>query len=501
MKRLLALFCLASVGCMAQFRTSPTAIIIDSVTVDLNQPVKAKSLSGFLGGLDNPEYPDRDAIRALQPKLMRTSHPAHYPEAYSLAGRVHFIVSDEWKQLDNNKDGKIDLFDPKPYLNTTYKSYLDNLFEWGYNEGKIRPGIIWECWNEPEISNYSGWTLQDFYETYKLTYTQLRASALPETTLIAGPSFGVFSEETMKAFFDYCLSQNPPLEVNVVTWHEIWYPADSKPFTKIKAHVDYVRQNFMNNPAYAALKIQSIELNEIIWPGDKNRPAEIAGYLGNLEAAGVDYASRSCTHHTANLDDQGNVLQQGGIPPCELGSCSDTSFNDLFTIWYDSENYVNNSNTCNPLPGNEHQTKSAWWVHKLYADGVPYRVKSNNTEPRSTVIASNKIKPYPDTQPTNTAQVLVGYSNSWPQNNLPDGGIYKMRINGLSTVGAGNLFKVKICKVPFNAADSVNGLEDNDPLLNPVLMSTAYYAADDQDGINITFSAETDALYQIAVSN
>jgi hypothetical protein len=482
-----------------QYRTTSTAKIIDSVTVNLNEPVKAKSLSGFLGGLDNPYYPDRNAIRVLQPKLMRTSHPIQYPEAYKLAGRVHFIISDEWKQLDNDKDGQIDLFDAKPYLDRSFEEYLDNLFAWGYNSGSIRPGIVWECWNEPDNNNFSGWIVQDFYETYKLTYTKLRESKLGTTALIAGPSFGTFNEQMMKDFFDYCLVNM--LEVNVVTWHEITYLDQQKPLITLQQHVKYVRDNFINNPKYAPLKMQSIEINEIVNPEDKNRPSEIAGYLRNLEDAGVDYACKSCFTHNTNIDDNGSVLNEGGVPPCELGSCSDTSFNDLFTIWYDSEHYVNHSNICNPLPGNEHKTKSAWWVYKLYADGVPYRVQSTNIEPRSNVISSSKIQPYADASPTNTAQILVGYSNEWPQNSLPDTGTYSVRVNSLATINAtAKIFRVKIFRIPFNGADSYNKAEDNNELLNPVLVSSAYYLADAKNGITIDFTAKTDDLYQITIA-
>ncbi|KOS05495.1 hypothetical protein AM493_05205 [Flavobacterium akiainvivens] len=484
--------------CISQTRHAPKLPVVDYVTVNLNQPAQAKSLSGFLGGLQNPKYPNREDVRKLQPKLMRTSFTERYDESYKLAGRVHLIVSDLWKQKDNDNSGQIDMYNPRPYLDPTYTDYLAKMFDWGYNNGNIRPGIVWECWNEPE-NEYSKWQLSDFFETYKVTYQALLDSKIGSTAQIAGPSFAWFSEEKMTAFFDYCLENN--LEVNVITWHEIWYPAESKPLSKLQDHVAFVREHFMENPKYASLNMQSIEINEIIWPADKNRPSEIAGYLQNLEDAGVDYACKTCFYHTTNTDEQGNMADGIGVPPCELGSCDDASFNDLFTIGYDSEHYVNLSNECNPLPGNENKPKSAWWVYRLYADGVPFRVKSSNTEPASHVIASSKIQPYPDTVATNTAQVLVGYSNQWPLDYAPVTGTYSVRINNLATLNPqATEFTVKICEIPFNGANSYNKAEDNTPLLQPVLVSTAYYLADSKNGITVNFTATTDALYQITIS-
>jgi hypothetical protein len=465
--------------------------LIDNVIVNLVNSIPNKSLNGFLHGLDDPNYPARDDIRALQPKLFRTSEQVRYDEGYGLTGRVHYVTGDQWNDSSTSNT---------PYNDISYENYLNALFAWGYNDGAIRPGIVWECWNEPENMTYNSWTISDFHQTYNKFYHLLRESDLGENALAAGPSFGRFTEERMKNFFDYCLANN--LEVNVVTWHEIWYPdQDSKPFALIQAHVEYVRNNFMNNPKYAPLKMQSIEINEIIWPGDKNNPAGIIGYLGNLEQVKVDYASRSCWEHIANVDSLGNVIFP--IPSCDSQSCRDTSLNDLFTIDFDSENYVNNSNECVPLVNNAHKRKSSWWVHKVYGDGAQYRVRSYNEEAWSTVIASNKIKPYPQSTPTNMAQILFGYSKKYPAPAyLPINGTYKIRVNNVNNmVTTGNTCYIRLLKIPFRAEGSWNHGEDNQELVAPIVLQASTQYTIINNGIDLEIhDIEPEHLYQILIS-
>jgi len=480
-----------------------TDSLIDKVTVNLAQPVMAKSLSGFLGGLSaSTSVPDRDKVRELKPKLFRTSHRDQYQESYDIAGRVHYTTNNVWANTWDPVDGLYNIQKDKPYEEQSYIDYLEALFEWGYSNGSIKPGIVWECWNEPEPPNiYSNWLYEDFYETYRVFYQTLRDSALGDTALAAGPSYASFTEQKMKNFFDYCLANN--LEVNVVTWHEASNPdQDYKPFPLLKAHVEYVRDNFMNNPKYASLEIQSIEINEMIWGGDKNRPVEIAGHLRNLEDAGIDYACKTGWLHIANTNAQGSLeTVECGNPDVKLYSSEDTSLDDLFTIDYDSQHYINNSNDCQPS-NNGGEVKSGWWVYKLYSDGVDYRVKSYNEQAWSTVISSCKIQPYLQTTPSVTAQVLFGYTQFYPAPYIAASGTYKMRINDVKyMVTTTDTCYVKILRIPFNAADSFNGYEDNTPLSNPepFIASTQYDIVN--NGIDlIIHDIEPEHLYQILIS-
>ena len=50
------------------------------------------------------------------------------------------------------------------------------------------------------------------------------------------------------------------------------------------------------------------------------------------------------------------------------------------------------------------EPRAAWWVYKIYADGVDSRVKSESTDPRVVALASNA-------RGSQKAQVLIGYSN------------------------------------------------------------------------------------------
>ncbi len=508
-------------------------IIFDNVMVNFAEPVFAKSLVGFLQGLggvpdwgqnETNNFPTRESIKLLQPKMFRQFNRNKYFESYTLSstptspGRVHMIVGAEF-QL---KAAKENWGSVTPNMDwSRYDTILDNYFLWGYNNGNPLPGIVWECWNEPdtELSWHTGsydwgsacmyenpscfpgdetknyWPLvlrTQFFETYKYFYTKLKSSVLGNNAKIAGPSIGYFNKNYLKEFFDYCLLNN--LQVNVVSWHEINYPDRTKPFPKIKEHVDYVRDNFMNNPTYAALKIETIEINELVAQIDKNNPAAILAYLGYLEQSNVDYACKSCW---------GKKIENTNVDARD--SCRDNSLNDLYTV-----NYKKNANgsiaffngepilidTINP-----NKPKSSWWAYKLYADGVNSRVKSFNEDGNSIVLASKNINFAFPLQPQ--AQVLFGYNKSTVTSYLPDFGNYNIRLNSLNSISNGQYFKITIKKVPYRDILNLNGEiieDDNQELTEPEFVSENIYIKDAQGGITFNFpDAEKENLYQMII--
>lgn len=509
---------------------------VDKITVDFGDDKEVNSMTGFLQGLgfgNNTNYlPVRDSIEKLQPKLFRQVRMSKYPESYNLSGegRVHMVTNGEWSESNLESGTWGGNWGERPPNFDNWESYeesLETVFDWGYNGGNPLPGIIWECWNEPDTragwdssdDSEDTWTSacsnlsclgnqsvdywpttfkQNFFTTYKKFYTKLRTK-LGAYAKCAGPSLGYFNEVYLKEFFDYCLENE--LEVNVVTWHEVSGPERAKPFTVLTEHVDYVRNNFMNNPHYEDLKIQSIEINETVPPYDKNNPAAIVAHLGYLENAGVDYACKSCWNHVLSTSPSVKSLV----------SCYDNSLNDLFTVSYqmDGDDYIVVGDVAtivdNPLSPN--LPKSSWWAYKLYSDGVQYRVESENQQNRSVVLASRKVS-YPGGPSTQYAQVLFGYNKIFPvASYLPNEGTYNIRLNNISSIingSAGSYFKIRLNKIPYRDVLDVNydfTSIDNEELTEPQYVTETVHYKDGQGGVNYVFSeAEMECLYQMIIT-
>ncbi|MDP9957038.1 hypothetical protein J2X97_002704 [Epilithonimonas hungarica] len=540
--------------------------IVDNIIVDFATDLPVKSQTGFLSGLGGVvewnqdtinKLPLRSSISLLKPRMFRQGKKYYYQESFDLTkpsptehGRVHMIVAEEW--ISQHAYPQNPCADYRPnHRWSEYENYLDDYFNWGDN----KPGIVWECWNEPDgtmlepyiprlsclspdyncaepndpalppptcaagdesIDYWPSEARQNFYEIYKHFHQRLRASSLPSTAQIAGPSYGYFNKVYLKEFFDYCLANN--LEVNVVTWHEINWPNLTKPYTLLKEHVDYVRTNFKDNPKYAALKIQSIEINEIVTHYDRNNPAGILASIGALESAEVDYACKSCWENSVD----GLIPVYGQDGPDEdtnpdiingtaiaRSSCADNSLNDLYTV-----SYMENPDGSYPigpdgLPilnddiNNPNKPKSAWWVYKLYGDGVDTRVKSYNEEGRSVVLAS---KPSSSNMPY--AQVLFGYVkrviDDPAASYLPDVGTYKLRLDNLSSFSSSNYFKITVNKIPYNDELDIEGRvlkRDNIELIAPVLVAENCLVKDSSDGITYEFDAEKENLYQMVIES
>jgi hypothetical protein len=515
--------------------SNANAGIIDNVIVNFSESLNVKSQTGFLAGLggnalwgQNPHnnLPIRSTISELKPKIFRQGDTIYYQESYDLSktistpGRVHMLASSNWINIREYPPYE----DIRPSTDwTAYENSIDNYFNWGYNNGNTRPGIVWECWNEPDgtslepniprpnclisanptcvagdetIDYWPFQARQNFYEIYKRFHQRLRASNLPQSAQIAGPSIGYFNKAYLKEFFDYCLANN--LQVNVVTWHEINWPSFTKPYTQLKEHVDYVRNNFKDNPIYSELKIRSIEINETITPFDRNNPAGILASINALETAGIDYACKSCWETKAN-----------GTNVNGRSSCNDNSLNDLYTVVYmlnsDGSFLTDASGLPKPYDdiSNPNKPKSAWWVYKLYGDGVEKRVKSYNEEGRSVVLAS---KPFLPTIPF--AQVLFGYvkraEDDAAASYLPDAGIYKIRLNKMSSISSSAYYKITINKIPYNDILDGNGRilqTDNLELLAPEFVTEDYLIKDSFGGISYDFYAEKENLYQMKIKS
>ncbi|NHM05815.1 hypothetical protein G4D82_01150 [Flavobacterium sp. CYK-4] len=402
------------------------------------------------------------------------------------------------------------------YSQTMYNNLLNKWFAWGNEPDahghSYKPGIIWECWNEPDYYEFweskdtttdtnlavepDKWHIiggenlkywpeqkkQNFFKTYAMFYNKFKdfKNTHPDAEC-AGPSFAIFNETHFREFFDYCLNHkdqngNPePLEVNVVTWHELDYILDSNAITHLREHVSFIRDNFMNNPKYKKLNIKSIDINEIVGESYRHNPAIQAYYLGGLEQAGVDHASKSSWQ----------------VDPDNRASGFDNRLTNLFN--------------------REGQKRPNWWVYKLYSDGVEKRVKSYNEEIRSIVIANN-TNVNPPTE-THYAQVLFGYTD--PEGTRPYGA-YKINLNNLTAImpGAnqGTHFKIRIKKLknPDDETESAANEYENIPEIDYqdvyrypntyTPTGTGPYTMDSDGSITlIVKNIERENLYQMAI--
>lgn len=460
------------------------ADLLDKITVNFAETVNNKSLVGYLHGLYNVN-PSDAAILELRPKLSRQVYTEFYQRAYNLTssgdskGRVHMVMADRWREEYT--------YDVLPNANfTVYEDYLnDNFFSWGalpdVNGTSPKPGIVWECWNEPNAKSFwnpsdvgtgvNQWHNDDiyywpeakkaqFFETYKVFYNTIKGSALGCGALVAGPSIANFDKVHLKDFFDYCLKEH--LQVNVVTWHEL----DDYRITLLKENVAWVRDNFMNNSKYAALNIQSIEINEIVGPDFKDNAAGTGIYLSLLEQAKVDAASKAC-------------WTDASTPP---NGCCDACF----------------SNTLNHIFAPSNEKRPNWYIHKWYSDGVNSRITATNElTANSFAIASRNI-----VAPLQTyAQVLFGYTDIWgdlninpnPYFKVPDEGTFEVKLDNMSALpfisGINCSYRVRTVLKATGQTDAA------------VVSESLGTATISNNSISLNISVVQDRLYQLTIWN
>ena len=455
-----------------------TSNYLDNVFVNFSEPVVAKSLSGFLHSLgtynDNigtgnelldplsPVNSQRNSvITPLQPKLFRIADINKYDRAYSLAGRVQIVLSDRWTFPI------IGPIRPNPSLNSNwcdYTEYLNNCFSFAKTVDGIRPGIVWECWNEPNLPQFGFSNRLDFFETYAVFYNTIKASPLAlngnsdnedSSPQVSGPSISRFDIGYLNDFFEFCLRRN--LQVNNVTWHELLNDSEYRPIVKLKENVEYIRNHYMNNPRFASLKMKTITVSEIVPFQERANPVIQAAHLGYLEQAEVDFACKSCWQDNVN----------------DVGSCFDNRFNNLFT--------------------KSNEKTAIYHTYKLYADGVSTRVKSFNESGKSIVIASSSNADL-------KKQILFGYSDYLFQPPPIPTGRYKFRLNNIGPSGSTRTIIIK--EIAYSGIDAPdNGANTPLPNLPNTNFFTTSVIIDSYQGCTIDIpNIKKENLYQMTIN-
>ncbi|TVU53479.1 MAG: beta-xylosidase [Arthrospira sp. PLM2.Bin9] len=363
------------------------AITQGDLTIDFatSQP-GVKSMSGFLYGVEEDEPPDH-LIQPLQPKLWRTSRLNLYPRLTGFGATFQLLLSDTWGY------GR-----PRgwPYDDyTRWENHVRNLAR--EHKGKK---MLWDIWNEPDLRDpFWHGTREQFFETYKRAYRVLREELGPDV-IIGGPSITKYDKGFLTAFLNYCRDNN--LEVNSLSWHEL----NDQTINAIASHIRDANQSFRRNPAYRSLKIQRLDVNEIIGPTAQYRPAENLAYLYYTEQGGASAAAKACWEPKA-----------GG-----RNNCFNKSLDGLVQ------------------PG-PFAPRAVWWVYKAYADGFETRVRTQGNNPRVIGLASRS-------NGGNQAQVLFGY---FEQGRSPGQATVTLTLRNLQQLGflqPGQPLNLTISRIP-----------------------------------------------------
>lgn len=144
-------------------------------------------------------------------------------------------------------------------------------------------------WNEPNIKGFWNGTFPKYLETYKRAYLILR-EVLGPTAMIGGPDESRFLREDIKAFMDFCLANN--LEANYISWHH--QREVSLDIGSILSDIQWLRENYVDNPVFAPLKIKEWILNEYAAWSVQYEPADILAHLHYMEKGKVSAANKAC---------------------------------------------------------------------------------------------------------------------------------------------------------------------------------------------------------------
>lgn len=325
---------------------APEPLADATVSVRLDEPVQTRgSMNGFLHSL-GPTTPADDRIAPLQPRLWRSDlRRAPLDRAERFGALYHVVISDFWGYPKDNWYGRRppweDLKGWRAMVRDLARRYR------GRN-------VVWDIWNEPNGPNFWAGGQQRFFRVYSEANRVLREELGPDVE-IAGPSIDKYSPEYLLRFLDYCRRKR--CRVSILVWHELLEPY--QPMRSIIEHLVEARAGFVQNPRFRSLGLREIHINEYMGLSDRYFPAETVSYLEALERGSANRAARSCWTEPECL-------------PAEL------------------------TGTLAP----DGTPRSAWWVHRWYAEGAAARVASTSSTDTVAALASAA---------GGSAQVLLGH--------------------------------------------------------------------------------------------
>jgi xylan 1,4-beta-xylosidase len=346
--------CFIGVLTLSYYRNTNSQPTDISIAIDCSNPTtQAKSMIGFLLSV-NAQKPGSDLIVPLRPKYWRVSsrNKRLMARMKIFGAQPIFTVSDVFKYASADDDFKKTPVRLMRQWKDTVKSVM-----FQHRAERIKP--IYDIWNEPNGKQFWSGSNDEFFDTYKNGYDQIRSMLGGSTAMISGPSISKFDVDFLGKFLDYCLANKMTLDV--LSWHEFRSEDD---IPKVADDILLAKSMFVNNPKYAALHIKSVQINEIIPQSDQFSPGSILAYFTYLEKGGADGACKACW------------TESNGKSNC---------FNNSLDGLIDAETM---------------QPRAAWWAYNYYNLSLTNRLKytSNN----SHVVGFANYQ-------TNNIQVLLGY--------------------------------------------------------------------------------------------
>lgn len=337
-----------------------------NVSVDFSVPVPAKSASGFLLAVPFSEA-EVARVRPLQPKFWR------FTDAF-VNGTLHRFPAVAQRLRAAFPTITLNLilpiatwgFGSNPPVWQNWAGYEQFVRSTAQAYKNAALDAIFEVWNEPDYPDFWSGTRAQFFETYLRTSRILRAELGPQA-IIAGPSFGFYDRAAIVDFLEYCLANG--CEVNSLTWHAL----DDSSVAALPARVQDARVSFLQNPRYAPLRMQRIDINEIVGPVYTYQPAGTLHHYQAFETSGAEGAAHACWNDSNGTSGCYNSTIDGLLTPSTF------------------------------------QPRAAWWTHRAYVEGVAGRVQSTVQDHESganaVALASRSSNGWP------MAQILIGYAD------------------------------------------------------------------------------------------
>ncbi len=322
-----------------------------AIQVDFGTPLAVTPVNGLLHGLNAASPPD-SLLLPLRPALWRIGTFDRLGRVATAGARAELVLSDLW--------GYPNYFTRRwPYEDyAAWDRFVDSVARQHASEP-----VVWEIWNEPDIRPmFWGGSDAQFLETYRRAYGRLRA-VLGPAAVIAGPTYSQYFRERIVGFLDYCVANG--CEANVLTWHEL-----GPDIPAIADHLRDARRTLLENPAFAAVGIRELHVNEVVGEANHYRPGELLATLHYLEKGWADGAAKTCWN-----DSRGR------------STCFNGTLDGLLTA-------------------DTYQPTADWWVYKAYADGFEGRVAATSVTPEFVAMASR------GGAQTGQAQVALAYTGN-----------------------------------------------------------------------------------------
>ncbi len=332
------------------------------VSVNFAQSVNAKSMYGFLHGMDATN-PSDGFIEPLKPKLIREGKEyaeVAYPRAIEFGARYMVILGDLWGWPSWG------VKQPWAYNDNyaTWENFVRNVAQ--KSKGK---NIIWDIWNEPSGKEQWTGTGEQFCETFARAEKVLR-SELGASIKIAGPSWAFYSSSTQFSALLDCL-QSKNVKLDILAWHEL---QPEKDIAKISEHIKDYREKYVNNLAYRKLGITELMIPEFGGEDTQYFPGAQLALLYYMEKGGADAASHACwTINNVNV-------------------CFNNSIDGLLT----NKTFFNRTQ----------KPRAVWWATKAYSDSVARRVVSASD--------NAQIIPFASKSSDGGGGVLIGMYKAYP---------------------------------------------------------------------------------------